>query len=95
MTQIRVLLISAPWCKRCHTLKPDITALCAMTGATLEHANYDDWDEEEQQVIKSLPTIRLSVDAGATWTDYTAATFDVWKAAMLANVQTCTTDEDF
>jgi hypothetical protein len=87
MSTIQVRLISAPWCKRCHTLKPEIATLCAITGATLEVINYDDWEEDDprRDQIKSLPTIFMSVDNGSTWTMYTAATFEEWKTAALAS----------
>lgn len=86
---VLVRLVSAPWCKRCHVLKPDVVRHCAIAGATLEHVNYDDWDEEDPRRadIKSLPTILMSVDGGATYRTYTAATIDAWKTDILTTVK--------
>lgn len=91
-----VHLISAPWCKRCHVIKPDVVSHCALVGATLEHINYDDWDEGDprRSTITSLPTIIMSVDGGITHRIYTATTFESWKTDILATVRIGTT-EDF
>jgi hypothetical protein len=88
-SSVLVRLISAPWCKRCHVIKPDVVSHCTLAGATLEHVNYDDWDEEDPRraEIKSLPTILMSVDGWATQQVYTAATIEDWKVAIFATIQ--------
>lgn len=97
-SSILVRLISAPWCKRCHVIKPDVVSHCALAGATLEHVNYDDWDEEDPRraAIASLPTILMSVDGGTTHRVYTASTLEAWKTDILATVKIGASDsEDF
>jgi hypothetical protein len=88
-SSVLVRLISAPWCKRCHDIKPDVVNHCTLAGATLDHVNYDDWDEEDPRraEIKSLPTILMSVDGGKTHQVYTAATIEDWKVAIFATIQ--------
>lgn len=91
-----VELISAPWCKRCHTVKPDVAATCAMVGATLVTVNYDDLDETAQAAVTSLPTIRMRVSPDADWTIWTANTLTEWKTAAMATVSVGpSNDEDF
>lgn len=95
MTAI-VELISAPWCKRCHTIKPDVAATCAMVGATLVTVNYDDLEEAAQADVTSLPTIRMRVGPEAGWTIWTANTLNEWKTAIMATVSVGPSiDEDF
>jgi hypothetical protein len=81
---VAVEIISAPWCKRCHTVKPEVAAVCAVVGATLEYVEYDDLDEAKQVIVTSLPTIRMRVSPDAGWTIWTANTLDEWKAAAMA-----------
>ena len=91
-----VELISAPWCKRCHAIKPDVAATCAMVGATIVMVNYDDLDETEQATVTSLPTIRMRVGPDAAWTIWTANTLNEWKAAAMATASVGPSgDEDF
>jgi hypothetical protein len=80
---IQVQLISAPWCKRCQTIKPDVTTLCAQSEAELTILNYDDLEEgSEKAAVSSLPFIRMCVSD--KWKTYTAATFDEWKRDVAA-----------
>ena len=91
-----VELISAPWCKRCHTVKPDVAATCTLVGATLVTVNYDDLDEPAQAIVTSLPTIRMRVDPDSGWTIWTTNTLDEWKAAIMATASAApTNDTDF
>jgi hypothetical protein len=84
-----VILISAPWCKRCHVLKPDIAGLCAVTGRTLTVVNFDELADDDplKTNVKSLPTILMDGKA------YTAATFEEWKTATLATVKLTGSDD--
>ncbi len=91
-----VEIISAPWCKRCHTVKPEVAAVCALVGATLEYVEYDDLDEDKQAVVTSLPTIRMRVSPDVGWTIWTANTLEEWKTAAMATASIATSgDEDF
>ena len=86
-----VVLISAPWCKRCHVLKPDIAGLCAATGRTLTVVNFDELaDDDALKVnVKSLPTILMDGKA------YVAATFEEWKTAIIGSAGITTGGDDF
>ena len=80
---ISVQLISAAWCKRCVTIKPEVATYCEHAGTKLVILDYDAMDEEDTKDIKSLPTIRLKIDDAAEWVSYTAATLEEWKAAIM------------
>jgi hypothetical protein len=92
-----VKLVSAPWCKRCHELKPDIAATVAIAGATLEIVNFDELEDNDpvKVAVASLPTILMQTKAGGSWTAYTAHTMAEWKVAVLAGANVITTDTDF
>ena len=91
-----VEIISAPWCKRCHIVKPEVAAICAVIGASLVCVEYDDLDEDKQSAVTSLPTIRMRVSPDATWTIWTANTFEEWKTAAMATASVApSSDEDF
>jgi thiol-disulfide isomerase/thioredoxin len=97
MPAVEVKVFSAPWCKRCNELKPEITTVCAATGVALTQVNVDEWDEDDMAAadIRSLPTIRMRVGEEA-WVDYTAHTFAAWKEAVVATVSAAPSgDEDF
>jgi thiol-disulfide isomerase/thioredoxin len=81
-----VILISAPWCKRCHELKPEIAAMCAIAGRNLVLVDYDSLEDDDPQKkrVTSLPTILMD---GAV---YTAATLDAWKTAASVSAFTGT-----
>ena len=80
---IEVQIISAPWCKRCQIIKPDIAEHCRLSGATLSLVEYDDLEEAEQAIIKSLPTIRLRLEPTNEWTTYTADTIADFKTVLI------------
>jgi thiol-disulfide isomerase/thioredoxin len=86
-----IVLISAPWCKRCHELKPDIAGLCAIAGRTLSIVNFDELEEDDpvKMAVKSLPTILMDGNA------YTAATIEAWKTAVICSVTVSTGGDDF
>lgn len=94
---ITVKLVSAPWCKRCHELKPDIAAAAAIAGATLEVVNFDELEDDDpvKAVVASLPTILMQTEVGGPWSTYTAHTLAEWKAAIMAGAPVNTTDTDF
>jgi hypothetical protein len=64
MMSVEVQIISAVWCKRCQTIKPEVEALCTMAGATLTKLDMDQLEEDGNPLfgeIKSLPTIRMKI----------------------------------
>ncbi len=84
-----VVLISAPWCKRCHVLKPDIAGLCAATGRTLTVVNFDELEDNDpvKVNVKSLPTVLMDGKA------YTATTIEEWKTAVVGSVKLGSSDD--
>ena len=92
MTQVQI--ISAPWCKRCHAIKPIVAEHCALGGATLTILDYDEMEEADKSLIKSLPTIRMRVKPHATWTIYTADSLEAFKS-NIAHLAIATTNTDF
>lgn len=89
-----VQLISAAWCKRCHVIRPEVVAVCAMAGAALTYVDFDDLEEDDplKKSVVSLPTIRMRV-GGGEWSTWTAATYEEWKVAVVAAAPK--EDEDF
>lgn len=82
-----VQFISAVWCKRCVTIKPEVQLICSMNNITCSVVDFDeDLDENDalKAEITSLPTI-LYREAGANkWVTFTANTLELWKAKMAA-----------
>ena len=89
----KVELISAPWCARCKTIKPDVVTLCQAAGVVLNFVDLDDMEESDKDTIKSLPTLRTYTAAGVLI--HTAATLEAWKALMQKEVVVTTTGTDF
>jgi len=94
MTEVQ--LITATWCGRCKTIKPEVEAICKMNGATFTIIDLESLDEEEAAMIKSLPTIRVRA-AGSSdlWTVYTTATLDAFKQDLTAKSLAHPAYEDF
>jgi hypothetical protein len=93
---VTVEIISAPWCKRCHIVKPAVAATCALVGARLTYVEFDDLDEAAQASITSLPTIRMRIGADENgWSIWTANTLDDWTTAIMATASVAPTDTDF
>lgn len=92
-----VKLVSAPWCKRCHELKPNIAATVAIAGATLEIVNFDELEDDDpvKAAVKSLPTILMQTETGGPWSVYNVHTLAEWKATVLAGSLVTTTGTDF
>jgi len=84
MTTIEVKVISAKWCKRCHTVKPDVEAVCKLNGASFEVVDYDLLDDNETTNIKSLPTILMRSSSSEEWTSYVADTLEDFKKEIVA-----------
>jgi len=80
MTEVKI--ISAAWCKRCHTIKPDIEAMCKAADALLTVVDYEEMEETDKAAIKSLPTICMRLGPQQAWVSYTANTLEEWKTAL-------------
>ena len=81
---IEVQVISAKWCKRCQTIKPEVEAICKLNGASYEEIDYDLLEDDETTEIKSLPTILLRASPDAEWSRYVADTIEDFKKEILA-----------
>lgn len=92
--QIEVQIISASWCKRCLTIKPEVARYCQLNGATLTVVDYEELDEKEKEVVKSLPTIRMRIVTSYSidWSVYTTDTLETWKTDI---VKLAPADTDF
>jgi len=90
-----VQIISAPWCKRCQTIKPEIEAHSVITGVSLTILDYDEMEESDpiKLAVKSLPTMRLRI--GDSWTVYTADSLASLKEQMTAASLSVVTGSDF
>lgn len=90
---LEVQIISAPWCKRCHTVKPEVAKFCSMNGAVFTVVDYDEMEDgAEKDTVKSLPTIRMRLSSSALWSLYTADTLEAWKTDI---VKLAPVDTDF
>ena len=89
---IEVQIISAPWCKRCGTIKPDVARYCGLNGAALTVVEYEEMEEVEKAEVKSLPTIRMKRMSEVAWSIYTADTIEAWKTDI---VKLAPADQDF
>jgi thiol-disulfide isomerase/thioredoxin len=94
---MEVQLISATWCKRCQTIKPEVISLSSITGATLTILDYDEMEETDpiKEAIKSLPTIRLKINEQSEWRIYTAATITEFKADIIGSISAINGSTDF
>jgi len=100
MTEVQ--LITAAWCGRCKTVKPEVEAICKMSGATYTVVHYEEMEENETATIKSLPTIRVRATTATgtakeerPWTVYTAATLDAFKQDLATKSLTNPAYDDF
>ena len=89
----KVELISAPWCARCKTIKPEVVTLCQAAGVPLTFVELDDMEEADMDTIKSLPTLRTYTATGVLI--HTATTLEDWKALLQKQVTITTTGTDF
>jgi len=81
---IEVQVISAKWCKRCQTIKPEVEAICKLNGASFEEIDYDLLEDDETVAIKSLPTILLRSSPSEEWSRYVADTIEDFKKEILS-----------
>lgn len=90
-----VRMITATWCKRCQTMKPDVINACKFAGANLSFIDFDELEEEDPlKGVKSLPTLQLMVDK--EWKSFGATEYAAWGEALLSQVVlTPSNNEDF
>jgi thiol-disulfide isomerase/thioredoxin len=95
MPSIQVQMISAPWCKRCALMKPDILRTVNMVNAGFTYLNFDELEEDDEAklAVTALPTVRMRVDDG-DWKAYPAGEISVWKEAILALAPVAPTEDD-
>jgi hypothetical protein len=89
----KVELISAPWCARCKTIKPEVITLCQASGVPLTFVDLDDMEEADKDTIKSLPTLRTYTKDDVLV--HTATTLEAWKDLLQKQVTITTTGTDF
>ena len=79
-----VKLISAAWCKRCHTMKPDIQTACALYDIDMTIVDFDELEESDplKLSVTSLPTILYRTASSGVWEAYTAAMIPEWKSKL-------------
>ena len=80
-----VQVISAKWCGRCQTIKPEVEAICKLNGSILEIVAFEDLEPEEEAKIKSLPTIRTRDSDKDVWKIYTANTLNQLRQDLAAH----------
>jgi hypothetical protein len=96
MSAIEVQMVSAPWCGRCQTLKPDIVNTATAAAATFTYLDYDELDDtdEAKMAVTALPMVRMRINGGP-WKNYKPADIDKWRDDILAAVPLSTTNTDF
>jgi len=97
MPVIQVQMVSAPWCKRCAVLKPDIQLTSNAAQAEFVYLNFDELDDDDEAklAVTALPTVRMRIGDGQ-WKNYPAADIPKWKEEILALVPVApSADEDF
>lgn len=86
-----VQIIGAPWCKRCLEVKPRVSEVCRLSGATLEEVNYDELEEDDslKASVSALPTVRLLIErdghtygSASEWKAYKPSELDAWEDMM-------------
>ena len=90
---VEVQIISAPWCKRCQVVKPDVAEHCRIGGAELSILDYDEMEEDDKASVKSLPTIRMRLTPDAGWMIFTADSLDQFKQTLATAAVTITTTD--
>jgi hypothetical protein len=71
-----VQVITARWCGRCKTVKPEVETICRMNGLNCTIIKYETMSEAEQDTIRYIPTIRVRQTPDQEWTHYTVATLE-------------------
>lgn len=78
---LEIQFITAPWCKRCQTIKADFIEHCRMLGVTPEWIDFDTLDDESElkKSVEALPTMKVRNDPKGGWEIFTAKTFPDWR----------------
>ena len=90
---IEIVYIGAAWCGTCKTIKPAIVELSKRFSVELILLDYDiDLEEEAQEEIKKVPTIKISRDGRkvAEFNTNQVASTEDW---LTANVKLAATDD--
>lgn len=88
-----VRMISATWCKRCQTMKPDVVEACRRAGATLIYVDYDELEEDSpMKAIKSLPTFQIRI--GTDWKSFVANDYSDWEALLMSQAVAVSSNTD-
>lgn len=91
---IEVRMITATWCKRCQTMKPDAIAACALAGTTLLFVDYDELEEDSpMKAIKSLPTFQILLNN--EWKSFSANEYSAWEALLMAQAVANPSNDNF
>lgn len=91
---IEIVYIGAAWCSTCKTIKPALVELCKKFTVELTVLDYDiDLEDEAQEEIKKVPTIKIVHDRRkvAEFNTNQVASTEAW---LTANVKLGST-EDF
>ena len=95
---IEVELISAAWCARCKTIKPDVALACKTAGARFAIVDYDELDDCDpvKNAVTALPMIRMRCGgADVPWTAWLPAELEAWKEALATAAAAISTADDF
>ncbi len=85
---MQVRMITAPWCKRCAEMKPDVIHLSRLASAKLLFENYDDMPTEETDNIKSLPSfqVRKGSEEWNICRFFSVSEYEQFKNILLENI---------
>jgi hypothetical protein len=89
-----VRMITATWCKRCHTIKPDVVEACRFAGANLVFIDFDEIEEDNPlKGVKSLPTMQILIDK--EWKSFSANEYSDWNALLMSQAVISPANDDF
>ena len=83
-----VQIITARWCGRCKTAKPEVEAICRMNMLNCTVVKYETMSEAEQDTIRYIPTIRVRSSNKSAWTHYTVATLEKFNQDIKTKLRT-------
>jgi thiol-disulfide isomerase/thioredoxin len=90
---ITIVYIGATWCAVCRTIKPALVELCKKFSVELQLLDYDtDLDDEAQEEIKKVPTVRIFKD-GRKLHEFNTAQVQSTEDWLSENVKLTSTDD--
>jgi thioredoxin-like negative regulator of GroEL len=90
---ITIVYIGATWCGVCRTVKPALVELCKRYSVELQLLDYDiDLEEEAQEEIKKVPTVRIFKD-GRKLHEFNTAQVQSTEDWLSENVKLAVTDD--